>query len=280
MNMHTDSWQLPSLPAILCNPPPLASADHLTRLYCEDESFRELWEEYIACRISLRHWQERPDGANEVLRLEYAQTLHELEAEIRQRIEYSWNVVQDVVAPLVIGRAPAIEYQLRANHGLRGSEVYLALLFPVIDIAWLERRPDHHSVAFIEECISYICARLGRFTGEACVLAQGQRQRFISRFLRATTRPADLDQLVCLALAYLAANDNPALVHVREKALWSACRQVAHSHADGTPNPQQLARISAWETLHDQRRAAKGIHHLDNALSPAHRILNPLAWIC
>lgn len=254
-----------------------ASADHLARLYYERPAFRTLWDDYVVCRLGLLHWESHTDALAPQRCLEYAQNLQDLEHELRKHIERSWDLVEDTIAPIVFGTASAILRELRAQHGLRGREVYLAPLFPLIEMAWLGQRPQANTIAFIRECGHYVCQRLGRLAGGQEVLDESQLQRFLSRFLCGESPSPALAHLSRLGLAFLRAHDNPALVKAREKAIWRCCLQLGHHQKNRSLTPAQQAFLN--------RLAPSSMSHQDIqtlARSDVTRLMSELehAWAC
>lgn len=219
------------------------SADHIARLYCEVPAFRALWDDYAVCQIGLQNWVGSPDPEADQRCLEYTRTLRELEWEIRQQIERSWDLVQEAVAPVVFGSATEILCELRERHALRGREVYLSPLFPLIEMAWLGQHPGREVSEFVRACGQYICKRLGQLAGGLEVLGEKHLNDFLSRFMSGAESPRQLKRLSELGLAYLRTHSNPELVRARERAVWRCCYRIANANLSHAPNPQQWDRL-------------------------------------
>lgn len=238
-----------------------ANPDHIMRLYCERPGFRALWDDYMICQIGLQHWAASRSPEAQARQIEYTRAARELELEIRREIEASWDLIQDAIAPVVFGDAASILGELRARHGLRGREVFLAPMFPLVEIAWLGHGPGAQVAAFIQSCCEYVCARLGKLAGGLDVLAPRHLQQFTARFLLGGERPPALSELSALGLAYLRAHPDHQLVRAREMALWRSCYRVACC------NPTQLPGQKQWNRLLDLAPPGVSCHDFETLAS-------------
>lgn len=220
-----------------------ASADQVSRLYYDNPDFRTLWDDYVVCQLGLQHWTSSKAPQAEVRQLEYVQTIYDLEWEIRKHLEKSWDAIQDLVGKAVFGSAREILTELRERHGVRGREVYLAALFPLIEMAWLGQTPARETRQFIAACGEYVCTRMGLMAGGLEVLSEAQLDGFLTRYLECPAEPTQLRQLSELGMAYLRSHSNKQLVLARERAIWRCSYRIASGNLLHVPNSLQWTRL-------------------------------------
>ncbi|GAA5185727.1 hypothetical protein GCM10025771_42360 [Niveibacterium umoris] len=242
--MNTATPRLAQLPVFADTPRRLGvSADQLSRLYRARPAFRPLWDDYVLGQLGLKYWIASDDPDAEARRVEYIQTMSELEMEIRSHLKHAWDVTREASPPPTPGTPSEVLGLLRREHGLPGPTVYLAPLLPLIEIAWLERNPSASTITFLETCGEFLSRRLRSLAGGVEVIPRRYLLAFAERFLHTERRPPELQTLASLGCAYLAGHSDPQLVQERERLLWRCAYQVAHSNADGRPNWAQWYRL-------------------------------------
>ncbi|MCX9155828.1 hypothetical protein OPU71_06765 [Niveibacterium sp. 24ML] len=219
------------------------SADQLSLLYQDSAAFRTLWDDYVLAQLGLKYWTSDNSAKAESRRFEYLQTLSELESEIHAYLRDEWDIARNRCSAQPAEMPAQILETLRTEHGITGPAVYFAPLLPLVEIAWMERRPSDRVIEFLFTSGEYLCRRLSDLASGLEVLPTRYLLAFTGRFMCVGKRPPELERLASLGRAYLKGHSNPRLVHGRERLLWRCAYQIAHSNADHRPNWAQWYRL-------------------------------------
>ncbi|WP_374510915.1 hypothetical protein [Niveibacterium sp.] len=222
-----------------------SDAVQINQLYSEEPAFRALCEEYAMRQTGYRHWASSASAEAATRQQENTQSLYELEHEIRRHFD-AVNARNSVPAD---GDSPATAVwyltALREKHGLEGCEVYLAPLFPLIEMAWLGTLPGLKARQFIASCGQYLRKRLSSLTGGFGVVSAEQLETFLARYLDGEAPPTRIAALAALGAGYLRTHSDEQLVLTRERVLWRCSFRVACCNTRRSPNALQWKRLLA-----------------------------------
>ncbi len=115
---------------------------------------------------------------------------------------------------------------LESEHGIRGGEVYLLELVPLVEMVWADGTPRPAEVKLLYE---FALRRMAELTGEADgvdVLSTGQVNAFLDRHLASPPDPDRLRALRRIAFALLFDHSDPAVNERRRRAIFDYCLDI------------------------------------------------------
>lgn len=115
---------------------------------------------------------------------------------------------------------------LETQYGIRGREVYLLELIPLIEMVWADGQKQKAEVGLVYEFALRRLAELDRQAHGMDVLSAGQVNAFIERFLSKRPNPATLRELRQLAMPVIFDHSDPRVNDKRRRIILEYCLDI------------------------------------------------------
>jgi hypothetical protein len=148
------------------------------------------------------------------------------------------------------------------RHGIRGAEVYLIDLIPLVEMIWADGKAQESEVAVFEEYLGRHVRSLNAMAGHQMLTLEVARG-FVRRFLLERPDPELLRTLRSLVSAVRLSSSDAARNEELRDSLLAACVDIAasslatHPHATGERFDEAEKR-SFFEILESIERGEKG----------------------
>lgn len=124
---------------------------------------------------------------------------------------------------------------LETQYGIRGHEVYLLELIPLIEMVWADGYNQQAEVGLVYEFALRRLAELDREAYGLDVLTAGQVNAFVERFLSKRPNPAMLRELRQLAIPVIFDHSDPRVNNKRRRMILEYCLDIGAAAVDRYP---------------------------------------------